>query len=138
MFNYKIHIIILLLILVFSSNAMAQNNKFVGNWDGAILVNEQKLNINVTFEMTGNNLIGTIDIPQQNIFDYPLEIENINLEGIDVHKKKIKLIKLPWVSNNCVRSLSLDIISEDLFSFLFLSIKYLIQSSPSINDSSKT
>ena len=82
MFNYKIHIIFLLIILVFSINVMAQNNKFVGNWDGAILVNEQKLNINVTFEMTGNNLIGTIDIPEQNIFDYPLEIENIKGRNI--------------------------------------------------------
>ncbi len=69
---------ILFFTLFFSLNVKADDEMFIGNWQGFISVQEQKLNISVTFEQVGSELKGTIDIPQQNLVDYPLDIREVN------------------------------------------------------------
>ncbi len=81
MLKTNLHILFtftLLFILFFSLNIKADDDLFVGNWEGFISVDGQKLNITVTFEKAGGDLKGSIDIPQQNLIDYPLDIKGIN------------------------------------------------------------
>lgn len=56
---------------------------FAGNWQGAISVMGQELNIIVHFEMKAGALGGTIDIPQQNAVGLPLI--NIRTDGDKIH-----------------------------------------------------
>ena len=86
MFNLRLHkinlfIIIILLLLTINVRA-ADEEMYIGKWQGAIVINEQNLNILINFEKIGNTLKGTIDIPQQNLTDYPVEIKELTGENI--------------------------------------------------------
>lgn len=71
-------IFIIFVILFFTINVKADEEMFIGNWRGFISVQEQKLNFSVSFEKVGRDLKGSIDIPQQNLVDYPLDIREVN------------------------------------------------------------
>ncbi len=78
MFSEKIFRLFLLIIsiLVFVSMLSACTKDEVGiegRWKGAIIINEEELNIYVDFKETEEGLEATIDIPQQNIENYALQ-----------------------------------------------------------------
>ena len=54
-----------------------------GQWEGAITIAGQQLDIIVKFDASSGALTATIDIPQQGAFDLPLD--EVSLDGDAVH-----------------------------------------------------
>ncbi len=70
-------------ILLFSSPAHAQQYADVeGVWNGAIDINGNELTIQVTFSYSDGELDGTINIPQQQAFNLPIEVTTAEDEEI--------------------------------------------------------
>jgi pimeloyl-ACP methyl ester carboxylesterase len=47
---------------------------YEGYWEGAIIVNSQELGIRITFSYTDGEMDGSLDIPQQQAFNLPVEV----------------------------------------------------------------
>ncbi|MEX2456380.1 MAG: alpha/beta fold hydrolase [Balneolaceae bacterium] len=63
-----------LFILVPTSLIAQENSGIEGEWNGFININGQELTISLTFMNTYDELDGSIDIPQQNAFNLPVEV----------------------------------------------------------------
>jgi len=62
-----------LLFTLYPINA-AHNDQYEGYWEGAIVVNSQELGIRITFSYADGMMDGSIDIPQQQAFNLPVEV----------------------------------------------------------------
>jgi uncharacterized protein len=61
--------------MLIASAPYAQDlSEVAGYWDGTIDVYGEELKINLTFSYTDGELDGTIDIPQQNSYNLPIEV----------------------------------------------------------------
>ncbi|MCF8008770.1 MAG: alpha/beta hydrolase [Halanaerobiales bacterium] len=70
-----IYILVTIFIFTISTNMRADDNMFEGNWQGYIDISGQHLNVIINITQKEDSLLGTIDIPAQNLEKYPLEIE---------------------------------------------------------------
>ena len=71
-----------LLFLLFQTHHDQRYQEVEGNWNGSIEVYDQELRISILFTYTDNELDGTLDIPQQQAFNLPLEV--IRAEGSEI------------------------------------------------------
>ncbi len=74
--KYLLKILLLTSILLFMAILIGcekDDISIVGVWQGAIVIDEQELDISVNFKESEDGLRATIDIPQQNIKNYALE-----------------------------------------------------------------
>lgn len=67
----RILLLTFVFMLCFVNDSFSQ--QLNGNWQGSIDVQGTQLNIITTFSQTDDDIIGTIDIPQQGASDIPLE-----------------------------------------------------------------
>jgi pimeloyl-ACP methyl ester carboxylesterase len=66
--------LLLLITIIFTPALQAQQlAEIAGNWSGSIVVSGQELGIDFVFNYDDGELDGTIDIPQQNAFNLPVE-----------------------------------------------------------------
>ncbi len=73
----------IVLLLLFSSGHHPQSAAEIdGYWSGAIEVYDQELAINITFSFVDGILDGTIDIPEQNAYNLPVEVLEMDEESI--------------------------------------------------------
>jgi uncharacterized protein len=82
-FVYPMQIAFFVLLLLFSSGHHPQSaSEIDGYWSGAIEVYDQELAINITFSFVDGILDGTIDIPEQNAYNLPVEVLEMEEESI--------------------------------------------------------
>ena len=62
--------------LLFALNPVnsVHDDQYEGYWEGAIVVNNQELDIRITFSYADGEMDGSIDIPQQQAFNLPVEV----------------------------------------------------------------
>ncbi len=64
----------LIFLLLFAQPAQSQNfSDIQGPWHGSIVVTGQNLGVEFLFSYSAGELDGTLDIPQQNAFNFPVE-----------------------------------------------------------------
>ncbi len=74
---------VLLLMLLIPGTLIAQNlPEIEGEWRGAISLDGQELDIKLTFMNTYDEIDGSIDIPQQNAFNLPVEVTLIQSDSL--------------------------------------------------------
>ncbi len=74
---------VLLLMLLIPGSLFSQNlPEIEGEWSGYINLNGQALAINLTFMNTYNEIDGSIDIPQQNAFNLPVDVTLIQSDSL--------------------------------------------------------
>ncbi|MCC5942168.1 MAG: alpha/beta hydrolase [Balneolaceae bacterium] len=65
----------LFIILLFLFQPFGQNKSDLeGRWSGSIEINDESLRINIIFSYSDGILDGSLDIPQQNAFNLPVEV----------------------------------------------------------------
>lgn len=77
-----VSLIFSMLFLLFQFHHDQRFEQVEGNWSGSIEVYDQELRISILFTYTDNELDGTLDIPQQQAFNLPLEV--IRAEGREI------------------------------------------------------
>lgn len=68
------YLISLLLTVTFTLSDTVHVDLYEGYWEGAIVVNNQELGIRITFSHADGEMDGSIDIPQQQAFNLPVEV----------------------------------------------------------------
>lgn len=76
--HFLLLILSLLLLQPFSQNM----TDLQGYWSGAIEIQEQKLNINITFSYSDGELDGSLNIPEQNAYNLPVEVVDFDDNAI--------------------------------------------------------
>ena len=65
----------LFILLLFLNQPFGQHKSDLqGNWSGSIEINDENLRINIIFSYSDGILDGSLDIPQQNAFNLPIEV----------------------------------------------------------------
>ncbi|PKD42398.1 hypothetical protein CWD77_15265 [Rhodohalobacter barkolensis] len=81
--NLFVAITLFFLGIPFAQSVTAQNYQEVaGNWEGTIQITGQNLTTNFTFSFLDGELDGTIDIPQQNAYNLPVEFTRMNGDSL--------------------------------------------------------
>jgi len=71
-----------LLLLTWPDHHPQTASEIDGTWTGAIEVYDQELNIQITFSFSDGILDGIIDIPQQDAYNLPVEVLDVDEENI--------------------------------------------------------
>lgn len=83
-FTFLYMVRVLLLMLLIPGSLFSQSNPIIeGVWSGYINIQGQELSINLTFMNTYDEIDGSIDIPQQNAFNLPVEVTLIQADSLE-------------------------------------------------------
>lgn len=64
----------LFLMVALSTGNAVHTDQYDGYWEGAIVVNSQELEVRITFSYEDGEMDGSIDIPQQQAYNLPVEV----------------------------------------------------------------
>lgn len=82
--------ILFLLVFFFSFHSFGQINRINGPWTGTISINGMNLNIVFNFKTEGENIIASMDSPDQGAFNIPIEKTWIKGDSIFILSDKLR------------------------------------------------
>lgn len=81
-YPHMLHVLFIFLFVLFQPFGQ-QKSDLQGNWSGFIEIGEDNLRINIIFSYSDGILDGSMDIPQQNAFNLPIEVLEVDGGKID-------------------------------------------------------
>lgn len=82
--------ILFLLVFFFSFHSFGQINRINGPWTGTISINGMNLNIVFNFKTEGENIIASMDSPDQGAFNIPIEKTWIKGDSVFILSDKLR------------------------------------------------